>query len=116
MKKTPFCIVVCLMVEPLSQLRPGKWTGFSSALSYHEAAEISLHSHKKGLSQSSMGWTDPLVGAVPGRFKSARWRRLWLLVHSCRSANAAITALRTGGCASIKRRDNVTHKFIIALL
>src|SRR5258707_4249420 len=41
---------------------------------------------------------------------------LWLLVHSCRSANVAITALRTGGCASIKRRDNVTHKFMIALL
>lgn len=73
---------------------------------------------KKDCRTPSGGWTDPLVGAVPGIYRLLSDVGLWFLVHSCRSANLAITALQTGGCASNKRRDNVTHiftnKFIVS--
>ena len=84
------------------------------------AMEISLHSHKKGLSSSPIGkrQTLSLVQCQAFIFVCAHWRHgcYVLIGHSCRSANIAKTALQTVGCASIKSREKMTHMFVSILI
>src|SRR6202035_2289619 len=77
-------------------------------------ARISLHSHTKRLSPSPIGEvTVPRWCSARHIFVCALRRRGYGLIgHSCRSANFAKTALQTGGCASIKSRDKMTHRFV----
>ena len=119
MKKTPFSILGAALPVPVyGRVLPAVAVEtLRRALAAMEHRKSLFTATKKDCRNPDQGWTDPLVGAVPGILSSAlSGVGLWLFVHSCRSANFATTALQPGGCASIKRRDNVTHKFIIALL